>query len=376
MVATLCGESGGTSKPIELAEIVRDRAERARERKDARPFAGRHREAGEDLGRIGKLVERLDHGDAGVRHQSLHHGVIAGERAGMRACRLLGARSATGMHHDDRLAGAARAIGGGHEGRRPADMLGVDHDHARRRVISEEIDEVDQIEPGLVAGRDRVGRGETASIKCLAQMAHEAAALRHDRQRRIARARYFRHHRRMGEAGREAIDIVGVAEAIRSEQRHVAVARHGRELVLQRPHLLAHLGEAGGEHHGGSHLAAYTRGKRILHAGGRQGEDRKINALGKLIDARPHRPAVDLVGAANEMYVAGKVVDLEVLEHGLASGTGLARDADDCDRVRPHQPPYCGSAARTGMHFQLPRSVVISRCKCSISSAPVGSKSG
>jgi hypothetical protein len=222
------------------------------------------------------------------------------------------------------MTGSARAIGRGHERSRPADVLDVDHDDAGCGILGKEIDEIDDIESGLIAGRDRVGARQTAPIKCLAQMAHEPAALRHDRQRRIARARDFRHHRRMGEAGGEAIHIVGVAEAVRSEQRHVAVARHGRELILQRPHLLAHFGKAGGEHHGGSHLAAHTRGKRILHAGGRQGEDRKINALGKLVNARSHRPAVDLVGAANEMYVAGKVVDLEVLEHGLASGTGLA----------------------------------------------------
>ena len=95
----------------------------------------------------------------------------------MRARGFLGARAAAGMHHDDRLAGTAGAVGRGHECGRPTDMLGVDHDDAGRRVIGEEIDEVDQIEAGLVARRNRVGGWQATAIKGLAQMAHEAAAL-------------------------------------------------------------------------------------------------------------------------------------------------------------------------------------------------------
>ena len=63
-----------------------------------------------------------------VRDQRAHHLVVAGERAGMRTRRFLGALAATRMHHDDRLAGATRAFGGGQECRGPADVLGVEHD--------------------------------------------------------------------------------------------------------------------------------------------------------------------------------------------------------------------------------------------------------
>ena len=132
MVSTLCGDSGGTSKPIDSQKscaIAQNAPENVRM---PGPFDGRHRKARENFRRIGELVERLDHGDARMRHQRAHHLVVAGERAGVRARGLLGARAAPGMHHDDRLAGTARAIGRGQERGRPTDVLDVDHDDAGR----------------------------------------------------------------------------------------------------------------------------------------------------------------------------------------------------------------------------------------------------
>ena len=294
MVSTLCGESGGTSKPIDFAEVVGDRTERARKCEDAGALAGRHRKAREDLGRIGEFVERIHHGDARMRDQRAHHLVVAGKRAGMGTRRLLGARAAPGMHHDDRFAGAPRALGSSQEFGRPADMLDIDHDRAGGAVIGEILDEVHQIEAGLVAGRDRVGRRQIAAFERLAQMAHETAALRDHGQRRIALACNARHHRRMGEPGGEAIDIVGVAEAIGAEHRHIAGARHGGKLVLRRAQVLADFREARGEDHRRPHLAAHAAGERLLHAGGRQGEDREVDAFGEFVDALAHWTAVDL----------------------------------------------------------------------------------
>ena len=84
------------------------------------------------------------------------------------------------------LPARARALGSGQKFGRTADMLDVDHDRAGGAVVGEVLDEVDEVEAGLVAGRDRVGRRQVAALEGLAQMRHEAAALRDDRERRIA----------------------------------------------------------------------------------------------------------------------------------------------------------------------------------------------
>ena len=255
-------------------------------------------------------------------------------------------------------------------------MLDVNDDCAGGAVVSEVLDEIHQVEAGLVAGRDRVGGRQVAPFEGLAQMAHEAATLRDHRQRRIAFARNTRHHRGMRKSGSEAVDVVGIAKAIGTEQRDIARACHLGEFFLGRPHVFADLGKARREDDRRPHLATHAAGERLLHTGRRQREDREIDAFGNLVHALAHRPAVDLGSASDQMNVARVIVDLQVGEHRLPGRTGLARYADDRHRARPHQPPNCGSAACTGMHFHVPRSVVISRCKCSISGAPSGSKSG
>ena len=72
-----------------LAEVVRDRAERAGESQDADALGRRLRIARQDFRRVGEFVERFDQRNAGMRDLRAHHLVVAGERAGMRLRRLL-----------------------------------------------------------------------------------------------------------------------------------------------------------------------------------------------------------------------------------------------------------------------------------------------
>ena len=148
-----------------VAEIVGDRAEGAGERQDTGTLARRLREAREDFGGIDQFVERLQERDAGVRHQRAHDGVVAGERAGMRVHRRLGALAAARMHHQDRLAGGAGALRRRQEIRRLAHLLDIDDDGVGRLVGGEEVDEVGEVQPGFVAGGHRIGDLQVARLE-------------------------------------------------------------------------------------------------------------------------------------------------------------------------------------------------------------------
>ena len=118
-----------------------------------------------------------------------HHFVIAGERAGVRARSLLRRVPRPGCIMMIGLPARARRLRRGEKLRRTADVLGVEHDRLRRFVRHQKLDEVDEIEPGLVTGRHGVGCRQVAALERLTQMRHEAAALRNDRERRVARIR-------------------------------------------------------------------------------------------------------------------------------------------------------------------------------------------
>ena len=74
------------------------------------------------------------------------------------------------------------------------------------------------------------------------------------------------------------------------------------------------------------------------------------------------------------MNVARVIVDVRLPSTVCPAEPGLARNADDRDRARPHQPSPTAAAPlalRRVCISDVPRSVVISRCKCSISGAPI-----
>ena len=144
---------------------------------------------------------------------------------------------------------------------------------------------------------------------------------------RLAREQHVQHH---------AVDVVGDAEAVRSDDGESAVARGGGDLVLRR--LVADLGKARGEHHRRADLAARAGLDRVAHARGRQREHGEVDALGQFVRALEHRPAVDrLAAAADQMDVALEVVELERLQDDLAGAARARRHADDRHRSRAQE---------------------------------------
>src|SRR6516225_2433856 len=188
---------------------------------------------------------------------------------------------------------AARAAAGGEELLRSANLLAVDRDHAGRAVVSQEFEEIGAFEPGLVAGRDHVSEREAAPIGGTLEVAEQASALADkgnaslDAALRLARVEHVQPY---------PVHVVGDAEAIRSHDGKSARSGGGGDGVLRR--LIADLGEPGGEYESRAGATARAGLDRRAHAGGRQREHGEVHALGQLVRALEHRPAVDRLAAA------------------------------------------------------------------------------
>ncbi len=141
---------------------------------------------------------------------------------------------------------------------------------------------------------------------------------------RLARVEHVQPH---------AIHVVRDAEAIRPHDGKSARPRGGGYGILC--HLIADLGEPGGEYQRRGDAAARAGLDRRAHACGRQREHGEVDALGQLIRALEHGPAVDrLARATDEMDIALEVVELERLQNDLAGAARARRDPDDGDRAR------------------------------------------
>ena len=237
--------------------------------------------------------------------------MVAGKRAGVRIRRGLRSLAAAGVHHDDRLAGGARLLRNRKEFRRTAYVFGVQHNGLGRLVQNEELDEIDEIGTGFIAGRHHKRRRNIAAFKRLTQMRHEAAALRQNRHCRSAGVGELRHHGSARKADCQAIDEVAVTQAVRAEHRNVALRRDLDELVLTGR--IADFRETRREDNRSTHLAACAGFKRFLHAGRRQGEYGEIDAFRQIIDGGKYRTALDgAAAAANEMDGAGELVECKI----------------------------------------------------------------
>ena len=140
--------------PNVLTEVVGDTAECAGKCQNAEIALRRLRKASKDLAHIHKLVERVDDNNAGMFDQCPHHRMIAGKRAGVRASCLLGFDAAAGMHHHDGLAASQRFARDVDEFLRTPNILCVESDDLRHRIVEQILDKIGKAETRLVAGRN------------------------------------------------------------------------------------------------------------------------------------------------------------------------------------------------------------------------------
>jgi hypothetical protein len=222
------------------------------------------------------------------------------------------------LHQHDRLACGAGAAAGSEELRRPADVLGIERNHAGRGIVNEEFQEVGSLKAGLVAGRDHVRQRNAAAVGSALEVAQQSAALADkgnatlDPALRLARKQHVQHH---------AVDVVRHAKTVGANDGKPGRPRRPGHRILC--FVVADLREACGEHQGRADLAPRACLDRSAHAGGRQGEHGEIDTLRQLVRTLQHRMAVDGFGAApDQMDIAFELVQLERLQNDLAGAAG------------------------------------------------------
>ena len=88
--------------------------------------------------------------------------------------------AAARMHHHDRLATLQRFAGNVDEFLRTPNILCVERDDLRHRIVEQILDKIGKAEARLVAGRNPARDRDAACVQSTLEMATETAALRND----------------------------------------------------------------------------------------------------------------------------------------------------------------------------------------------------
>ncbi len=177
MRATSASEKAGTSRPLAVTQIGRDRAVPAAVGDHGDAAAAGARRANEGLAGVDEVARRVDAHDAGLTAGGGDHGVARDERTGVRGGAAgAGGRAAAVEEHDGLHArGGARGLD---EGASVGHVLGVDGDRARRLVAGQVLDELREADVGLVADRGEARQPEAAALEQHADLEREVARLR------------------------------------------------------------------------------------------------------------------------------------------------------------------------------------------------------
>jgi hypothetical protein len=159
-----------------------------------------------------------------------------------------------------------------------------------------------------------------------ATLADESNAIL-DAAQRHARIQHVQHH---------AIDVVGDAEAVRSDHGEPRGPRGGGDGILCG--LIADLSKARGEHHGGADFSPRAGHYRFVYGCGRKREYGEFDAFWQFVGTLQYRAAIDgLVSPADQIDITLEVVNLKTLQNNLAGTAFPRRYSDDCDRARPQE---------------------------------------
>ena len=171
-----------------------------------------------------QIVERAAIDDTvALAHRQIR-GVVAADGAGMRL--RGGSRSlrGAGLDREDWLAGGKRPSGGAHEGGRVPDTFDEQHDLFGVRIVDQKINEIGEIEVGLVARRHRIGKAHAALGGALEPELHRSAGLKY------AADRSWRDAAQLGVGvGEQFLAIRIGAHAVRAADAQLA----GRDKVFQ-----------------------------------------------------------------------------------------------------------------------------------------------
>ena len=155
-VSGSCGE-GRQREAKAFAQVQRKSFERAGFCEDCRATRGQRRTAGEDVGYVYQLFERVHNNDAGMRHLGAHQVVIAGHGAGVGRSGGTRGAAAAGVEQHDSLTGGSSYSGQFQQLLWLAKLLDDHRNHVRVFVGDHVLEELFDAACCFVPGGDRIG---------------------------------------------------------------------------------------------------------------------------------------------------------------------------------------------------------------------------
>ena len=326
-------EPGGEDRHLEpagLEDVGAEDAGPAGVGDDPHPRTRRQRLAGQQRGDVEELGHGLGSDHAGLGEEGVDGYVgVRQQGAGVGGGRPRPGRRPAALDDHYRLA-AGDPAGDAGELARVAEGLQVEHADRGLAVGLPVLEDVVAGEVGLVPDGDERGDPHPAGAGELDSGDAEGSALRHQPDgpgRRQAG----------GEGGVEADSRRGVedAEAVGADQPHPRLAADVEQLPLPAATLLAHLGEAGGDHDqrldaGGGALAG-----DLHHLGGGNGDHRQLGRRGQGPDRRVGGHRLDHRGGPVDRVDRSLEIAVEqVPEDAAADRGGGAGSADHRHRLR------------------------------------------
>ena len=299
--------------------------------KPTRVLAGRPRN-GEAVGDIEELLDRACAPSAMLTKQRLVDRVVAGQGGGVRSGCHGAERGSADFDDHHGLARGTRQF------KRLTELVAVptslqaSHDDLRGRIARHPGDAIGDTDVRLVAGGYPRGEADAALARHGVGIGPERAALADDADL-AGLGQPGRHHgreRRIDRAG-----DVHETKAVRSQHADAGRARLGSKPALRRLALLAHFGEAGGEHDDVLHARRDGVVERGRGAGGRDGKYGQIDRPAHRLQRGKGAAALDRIGLAVDRIDLAGITLVDQIAH--RHGADLARNgrrADDGDGTR------------------------------------------
>ena len=280
------------------------------------------------------LVDGVGANDAGLVEQRLDGRVAGGERGRVAAGRARAGPRPSGLDRDDRL-GAADAARETREAARVAERLEIQQDDVRARIALPVLQQVVARDVGLVADADELGQAHLPGGGERENRQAQRAALRGERDAALARE-----HRREGRI--QADGRIGVQQphAVGTDHPHPVAADLVHELILQRVPVDPDFRKTGGDDDQGLHAGGRAVVDDAEDRGRRHGQNRQIDAGGKVARGPQGRDAVDVRGVRiDRIDRTVKSGGDERAENPAADAGRVARRADERDGPGREQRP-------------------------------------